>query len=759
MMEAPLRAFLMVCSEDGSWAVSVCRDLDTTMRAWGSRGQPDRDVGILHVGFDRPPSQTFDKIAIAHPGRVLLTAAAKYALPSSFTASAAPVGVVENVEVFVGLQGWGYSLEDPTIGASNSGRASTVATPESRSWIASFLRKNPTATEILSTHGIYDDASYLEKESGLEHSIRHQLGVFRVHHLVGTKCHDPYEFASVAPPWLAVRELASLDLSTQICDTYKAVEIKTIRNLTDWPSEALLNQQNLDQKLLQDTVQAIKVALNEGPVQSVTIDKTADSPHLLAEIHQSLLSLSDRERDILIRRLGFETTPETLREIADDYDLSHERIRQIEARATREWLHESWWDDVLEQKLTQLLIGRSFPLPVAGVEAVDPWFEGILPHLEFFKNLIRVVCKDRIYLLEINGLFYFSLMSQKVWESAISEAMELLSSGSGQDWSEQYARSLVDSLLPNSAREFGALLWDMSSQLCHFSTGSNGSRILISFGRGAERLVEAILAESHSPLHYTEIAKRAYMKEGRHLDVRRAHNAAANVGYLFGRGTYGLLQHVPFSQEEMAQIRMEAENIICSEESGRQWHTFEILSNLSERLDDSFDGLDKYVLNIALTESEALNTLGKMIWVAAGQETDDQTRIDIHQAVVALIQAAGHPLSTNEIKEKLTVVRGINEFFQIPLIDPLIRVQPGVWGINDRDVPLSREEQQDLVEMLVHQLATKQTGIHAEELSKILHLRDCPLDAFLSIAIQDGRLKLAQDRQMYLTEWNHSEVN
>ena len=73
---------------------------------------------------------------------------------------------------------------------------------------------------------------------------------------------------------------------------------------------------------------------------------------------------------------------------------------------------------------------------------------------------------------------------------------------------------------------------------------------------GAERTnsLRRFLAESNTPLHYTEIAERARIREGRSLDARRAHNAAANVGYLFARGTYGLARHVPLSDEQMSQI-------------------------------------------------------------------------------------------------------------------------------------------------------------------------------------------------------------
>lgn len=761
-MEAPVRAFLMMRSDDGTWTVTVCRDLGAVLRTWKARKEPDKDVAVLHVGFDRPPSHFFDEVASVHPGRMLLTAAAKYALPGSFTASTAPVAHTENTEVFVALQGWGYSLEDPTARADSpeASRAANTMTQEPQGWVVSFLRESPSDAEKLAAHGIYDDASYLEREWQLERSVRHRSGVFRSHHLVGINYDDPCVLARAAPPWLAERNLTTLDLPVRAYNVFRASDIETVHDLADWSTTALLRQRNFGRKTLRDISQALNAALNEGPrpTETAPIETASDivePGQLLTEMRRSLLSFSERERDILVRRLGFETTPETLQEVADKHNVTRERIRQIEARATEQWIRESYWDDILEQKIVRLLIGRHFPLPVAGVEAIDPWFEGVSSHQEFFRNLVHLVCKDRINFVEIDGLHYFSLMDQETWERTVSEAKALLSSGSGQEWREDYARSLVQGLLPDTSKEFAQLLWDRSSRLCHFITCLEGSRILTSYGRGAEQLVEAILAGSDTPLHYIEIAERANAREGKRLDPRRAHNAAANVGFLFGRGTYGLARHVPLSDEQMSRIRIEAEDIVCSEASGRQWHTSEILSELSERLGGSFEDLDKYLVDIALSKSEILSPLRKMTWVEAGQDVDEQTRIDIHQAVIALVKAAGHPLRTSEIKERLTAVRGINEFFQIFPIDPLVRLAPGVWGINDRDVPLEREEQQGLVEELVGKLKARQSGIHSSEMCSILPLGDCPPDALLSIAVQDRRLKVSQGRYIYLTAWGN----
>ncbi len=754
MTEGPLCTFLMMRSDDGTWTVTVCRDFGDIMRTWKARKEPDRDVGVLHVGFDQPASHALDEIAGAHPGRMLLTASAKQILPDLATGTDEPVGIADNTGIFIGLRGWGDSLTDPAVraGCLEPTRAGS-ATQEPQGWVAAFLAQYPSDAEALSVHGIHDDASYLERESGLERSARHRSGLFRAHNLVGIHCDDPCALAGAAPPWLAERRLYALNLPRRFDNVLCNWNIKTVQDLAACSSTTLLNLPGVGPKSLRDTVQSLNAALNEGPPRPGEDSLFPDPRKLLAEIRRSLLLLPDRERDILIRRLGFETPPETLRQIAEDYDVTGERIRQIEVRAKQKWIYPSYWYNFLGHRIARLLIGRRFPLPMTGAEAVDSWFEGMSSHLEFFKKIVQMACKDRIHFIEIDGLFYFSLMDQSLWERTVSKAAEFLSSGAGRGWSENYACAIVHSVLQDAALEFAPLLWDKVSRLCHFSASRGGSRIFTSYGRGAEPLVEAILAESDTPLHYTEIARRAGSRGKKRPSLRTVYNAAAKVGFLFGPGIYGLARHVPLSDQQISRIRIEVADIVCPEASGRQWYGFEILSELSERLEGGIDGLDKYLLDIALAKSTVLRPLGKMIWIRSGQDADDQIRFDAHRACVAFLKSAGHPLDISEIKEHLTGVRGINGFFHHQPVDPLVRIQPGVWGVNDRDVPLSREKQARIVEMLVQMLEEKHCGIHISELSGILPLGDCSPGAFLSIAAQDGRLKISQARYAYLAEW------
>ena len=949
MRELPLRAFLMMRASDGTWTVSVCRDLGAIIRIWNLRSEPEDQVAVLHIGFDRPPSQVFEGFATEHMGRMLLTESAKNCLPSSFISSSTPIGTAENCAVFIGLKGWGYSLEDPTILEQHSESTENfVSSFELEGWLAWFVKENPSAGEILLEEGISDDQTYVRNESSLDRNIRHQLGLFRVYFLVGGGCADPCELARFAPPWLAERELIALEKMTvragnvfrkngiktvrdlakwspdkllnlenfgvkSLEDTMEALDdsliegpvcpldhnhdsdsnrffeevrrsaillsnsesnvpiwharlkktprpfskitqeinsvrgheewltlfleenpsykevllaegisgdqiylknesnldkiirhklgmfrahylvgrncddpcelaraappwlaerelltlekmtvragnifirngIRTVQDLAEWSPDRLLNLENFGSQSLQDVLEALNAALIKGPIYFVNYEEIPKSRRLLTEVRQSLLSFPERERGILMQRLGFETASKTLQELANEYKLTRQRVRQIEVSATEKWIRESYWDDVLEQRITQLIIGRDFPLPVAGVEAIDHWFEGVSLHIEFFRNLVRAVCKDRIHIIKIDGIHYFSLIDQESWRRTVSEAASLLSSGASQEWGESYARSLVHGLLPDNVREFGQMLWDKSSRLCNFRSNPDGSRTLISYGRGSEQIVEAILSESESPLHYKEIAERT-SRWGKDLDPRRAHAAAANVGFLFARGTYGLARHLSFSEEQVSHILYLAEDIVSFGLPGRQWHTSEILSELSERLDDeNFQGLDKYILNIVLSKSTLLKSLKRMTWVITGQNADEETRIDIHQAVVSILKDAGHPLTRNEIKERLLAVRGMGDLFQIHLIDPLIRVQHGVWGINDRDVPFSRLEQKELLNELAIKLDGRESGIHAQELSSILDLRDCPTEAIFSIAIQDGRFKVKR-QYIYLAGW------
>ena len=96
------------------------------------------------------------------------------------------------------------------------------------------------------------------------------------------------------------------------------------------------------------------------------------------------------------------------------------------------------------------------------------------------------------------------------------------------------------------------------------------------------------------------------------------------------------------------------------------------------------------------------------------------------------------------------------------MVDPLIRVGRGLWGLVDRDVPYSESEQRQLVDSLISMLNLRQKGIHSTvlitELSKNVPNLDLNVDPslFLSIAQRSGSMKVDMGQYLYLPEWGHS---
>lgn len=72
------------------------------------------------------------------------------------------------------------------------------------------------------------------------------------------------------------------------------------------------------------------LGVHRGAAQIVS---ELDRARLRARVHEALDGLDERSRDILCRRHGLEAPEQTLAEIASEYDLSRERVRQLQIAA------------------------------------------------------------------------------------------------------------------------------------------------------------------------------------------------------------------------------------------------------------------------------------------------------------------------------------------------------------------------------------------------------------------------------------------
>ena len=725
-------------------------------------GRTAHATGILHVGFDRPLSHQFEDVARQWPGRMLVTTAAKHSLPKDFESSVSTVGSVETHGIHLAIKGWGYSVSDDelarVVDSATDEAPSETPAPDPKGWVASLVAAEPNAEAPLKKAGIYDESSYLIHESKLERQFRYWVGLFRYRAGVVPDAKEPAAILRAAPPWLLNRPIANASLSVRAFNVLHNNGVKTFGEIIDYSVDDLLSLSNFGRKSVDDLRDCLVECLNEGPSDVETKVAEATAKTLFSLIEGALAEFGERERDVFTRRMGFRQRTETLQSIADDYSITRERVRQIEVKCLRRLRNSARWDNLFTTKLGSLLHSRDYPLPVLGLEAIDPWFEGVSASPWLLRSLIANFCTDLLSVVKIDGIEYIARITQEDWDYALHEAHQILASAAGQNWSEEHCRSMTSALLKEQSRELRNLLWDKARALCHFSDSEDGSRVLLSYGRGAEQLVEAVLFESDRPLHYTEIAERVAARAARPVDIRRIHNAAAAVGILLGRGTYGLEKHAKLPAEAADILREEAESLIVGGADGRQWHTSELCTLLAERHLPDVPEVSKYVLDMILRQSQQVRSLGRMVWskLPAGYQISEG-RIDVRQAIITLLTDAGSSLSATEIRRRLVALRGVNSTFQISAQDPLIRVGPGIWGLNDRDVPIKRPQQAHLMDELVNALVQRQEGIHISEVAA-LHLsiieESISPQLVFSIAALDPRIRSNAGQYIYLSEWN-----
>lgn len=213
-----------------------------------------------------------------------------------------------------------------------------------------------------------------------------------------------------------------------------------------------------------------------------------------------------------------------------------------------------------------------------------------------------------------------------------------------------------------------------------------------------------------------------------------------------------MLKHVSVSRATWEALADEAAEIVLEAPLDRQWHASELIDLLLERDVTLPDHFDKYQMDIALKESRQLHSLGRMVWTRC-EAVNEGARVDIRQAVIAILQNAGEPLTSTELRQRLVAVRGINQGMQFQVIDPLIKLNSQLWALNDRDLSIKRAEQPAFLDLIVARLRSRMKPIHISQCAEFVG-DAVPARAVFCLAALDARLRVTQDRYLTLTEWS-----
>jgi len=794
----PLRAFLFSPSDTGQWCCQTFRDFEPLVEAAiAANGERKHPVG-LHIGFERPDTEAVTELLAGREAFVYLSFGALGTMPAPVLAGARSIGFAGNTAFHIALEGFGYQIEDPNYEAVTIAKTTIVAQQSNSAidptgWVAQSAKLVPNLASKLSAAGIFDDESYSENEIRLDADTRHLVGIRRYELLENERPNAKVIVNNLrsAPPWLLDAPIHLLNLSVRSNNVCTAHKIRTVSDFGKIGLNGLYRLPNLGQKSVHEISRELIRLFNTGQPLKVISEQSGLPSHLsLDDIHknadrlvefdsndlagdhppepyaqtfadinggfvEAAQLLTEGERGIWAGRIGFRCESMTLQKIASELNLTRERVRQIEVKIYRKLSGHPFWM-ALSRRILGHLRERTSPMYLQGLPVIDPWFKGV----EELANPLREVCQRipnlGFHVLAWNNALVVSRLSQAQWIESLDDAKRVLMALSDQSLGEQDVMAQIAGVLLGKGSDMCDALWSEVSRHCVWSEGPVGSRTLTGFGKSISTLVTGILQASEAPLHLDEIFRRAKRHAiGEALSTAYIHNAVSEVAMLYRRGTYGLMKHCPLTPSQMLSIRAEVEDIVSGGSPTKQWHCNELYEELLNR-GLSFDGkLSKYIVNIALANSPNLAYLRRMIWAVRGQWNEGaEARLDVKQAVISLLQDEGTPMTTAQIRSRLIEGRGLNAYFQIWASSPLIRLGPGLWGLETRDVNLV--EAGKLAYRLLKELSSRQEGVHVSEAAAFLGLAsENEVTTLVSIAQKDG-LRIDRSQYCYLHPWGES---
>jgi hypothetical protein len=674
-------------------------------------------------------------------------------------------------------------------------------------WIKSLYENKKELYSILARFNVHTDKNYLDKRSIIPIRERATTDFERFASLFNLiDFSDPFYLVQIAPYDVLQYDICKLDITVRINNAFASKEIKKVADLCKYNMVQAMRWRNfgcrscatLNKALcnlidvyfkshipfyqsLCPVVSSINTSDNDTSIaeerESATekeddnknathndrsIISAADSISFYELLVQYISSLPSTKREVCIKRLGLNGEIQTLDQLGASLNLTRERVRQIERQCIRKLNDVVSCSDLLELHIKTLLSNKTDPLYIDEMVFADTWFLDFYSNQSALINIIKTFCKNSFHFIDINDRTILTEIVIDSWSKLETEMIGFLSE-QGNMLSENDIRLLIRSTLAaRKGEELANLLYECIQYKLHFERNENGEVVLQSTGNRLQNAIRRVLSESDKPLHYSEITRRCAIYLGEELDKRYIHNCLISLGFkLFNRGTYGTLAHVRIKSDEQRKILEEIESMIADYQGNKQWTCDEILYYLERHNSSYLDELDKYLINILLEKSQLLKSVGRLVWTKSDRVLagDFNKRIDIREACIEILEAAQRPLTFDELRTSIIRKRGVSEFFMIQPTERLIRIDRNLWGLVERDIPLTSHERLSMLNILVEVLEKRNRALHSSELFEQLYGNNfippssLTVNMIVGLIQTDKRFRFRKGQMICLSIW------
>jgi hypothetical protein len=766
-----------------------------------TRTQPSPGAtGLLHLGFARPETDSVERFLDAAASGLYVTSSVRQALPRDCRVSATTVGVCESsdlgsLEVYLAVGAWigisvGPGIDPAPRGSDTAGVREVigswpeVASPPIAPWVAGLEESDRETFVALREAGVRTDKEYVGVRRDLPERIRVRADRHRFRFQTkAISLNDPFVVARFLPPWGLTAPLSALGLSPRATNIFAIAQLRTVKDvlalgpfgLTELPNLGRGTIREFAERIHAYAAREVEVGLIRSPElvslpsRTISNPKHPDEvlsapPTLRAGLDAALANLKDRYAEALGLWLGVAGRPLILEEIGSRLGVTRERARQLRNRAFELVLVQWPWAEELPRRIDTLLCARQEPLYLDVIASEDNWFDGFQDSLPVLQRLIEQYVGGEITVWPLRGRSIATRCRAERWEDVVAEGVATIEREMQTVLTRTDARILLTGVaVDHGAPELASGLWEAIESRLHFVAQPDGEPRLVAIGRGARASVLAVLEESDRPLHISEIVDRLRLRGGGERDDEGARNTLRTAirdcgGVLYGRSVYGLEKHLPGEAEMLDEVVADLETIMIGGIKGRQWHCSELADALAERRPDLAEEYDQYIVNILLSRSAIAKSLRRLVWVVASGDSL-QDRLDVAAMCEAALLQAGRPLSKRELREAISRVRGLNRNFLPQPSDRVIRLSHGMWGLADRDVGVSGENQRLALDALAAVLESRQKGLHVSELFDAVRTigfePDPELDQWelLGLAQTDTRFRVGRGQLVGLADW------
>lgn len=640
-------------------------------------------------------------------------------------------------------------------------------------WLINVKEQSPELISELLACNIRSEESYKEHHGSLQSEV---LDSVDAHRYTGLKkeidLSIPQKLLAITPNSLLDKPLKEFNFPARVENVLLQQGFEVLRDVKPFQNTEMLKWNAFGRKSIKDfCFRLIDVAdrfvnetlrskeqYKESP-DGVNNELSVEQLSLLDNFKRFIDNLNEKERIVLQHRAGVFGVVTTLQETASKIGVTRERVRQIQKKKVEEAINKELWPDTLVSKIGQLLVSREEPLILEMLELEDSWFKGFLDNYSNLSAIIELFSDGKVQVVKANGINIVGRLRQDQWDELTAYLRNVLPERAKE---KQWTRKDIEILCQTQLSKIGSpelteLLFKQFADSLRFN-GQGDSGVLVAFGNTIDSAVSTVLEQAESPLHFTEVTKRASAIMTKPVDERTVQNCLKSQGAtLYGRGIYGLAKFNPLSESDSNLICRDVSQIMYDGPLMRQWHSKGILAKLKEKYQKLPDGLDVYVLNLILSRQQSITYLNRMVWARADSNQTADARIDMADAFTQILEVNGTPMKGSELRAKLSEIRGVDKQLQIHPSEKMIQIGRDLWGLIDRDLGASKDENSKALDTLERHLEKSQRGIHLSEVKDTMRQANIgnysPPYALFNLAQRDERFYLAKAMLLGLSKW------